>query len=115
MKSEGETSCHARIGDNSENRTLKIEVRLFNALTRYAGPKGTRRIMELPVGVSVREIAARLNIPFERLFLVLANGRDVTAGLVGDAVNGAYQVEDGDVIALSGPVPYSYGYGAPVV
>ena len=24
-------------------------------------------------------------------------------------------LEEGDVVALSGPVPYSYGYGAPVV
>jgi len=115
MKSEVETPCQARIGDNSENQTLKIEIKLFNALTSYAGTNGTRRIMELPVGITVREIAALLSIPSEQLFLVLANGRDVTPGLVGDAVNGSYQIEDGDVIALSGPMPYSYGYGAPVV
>jgi len=105
----------AGIGDNSGNSTLTVEVRLFNALANYAGIEGARRVLELPVGTTIREIAGLLNIPFERLFLVLVNGRDVTPGLVGDAVNGGHQIEDGDVIALSGPVPYSYGYGAPVV
>jgi len=28
--------------------------------------------------------------------------------------HGGY-VDDGDVIAFSGPVPYSFGYGAPIV
>jgi hypothetical protein len=33
----------------------------------------------------------------------------------GGNVNTEAGMNDGDVIAFSGPVPYSYGYGAPVV
>jgi hypothetical protein len=54
-------------------------------------------------------------LPKDKVFLVLRNGRDVTPGLVGAEVNVETALEDGDVIAFSGPVPYSYGYGAPVV
>lgn len=115
MNRELETYYDGGIGDNSANRMLTVEVRLFNSLACYGGDGGCHRTMELPVGTTIREIAAMLGIPFHRLFLVLVNGRDITPGLVGDAVQGAYQIENGDVIALSGPVPYSYGYGAPVV
>jgi hypothetical protein len=43
------------------------------------------------------------------------NGRDITPGLVGDSIRDYHVLDDGDVIALSGAVPYSYGYGSPVV
>ena len=50
------------------------------------------------------------------IFLVLRNGRDITPGIYqGGVVNADAGLSDGDVIAFSGPVPYSYGYGAPVV
>ena len=39
----------------------------------------------------------------------------ITPGLVGDAVKDYHMIEDGDVVAFSGAVPYSYGYGSPVV
>ena len=35
--------------------------------------------------------------------------------LVGDDVKAYHVIENGDVVAFSGAVPYSYGYGAPVV
>ena len=48
--------------------------------------------------------------------LVLRNGRDVSPGLYqGGNVNTEAYLDEGDVIAFSGPVPYSFGYGAPVV
>ncbi len=50
-----------------------------------------------------------------RLSGVLVNGRDITPGLVGDDIRDYHVLDDGDVIALSGEVPYSYGYGSPVV
>ena len=44
------------------------------------------------------------------------NGRDVTPGIYrGGVVNTEAVLDDGDVIAVSGPVPYSWAYGAPVV
>ncbi len=50
-----------------------------------------------------------------RLSGVLVNGRDITPGLVGDDIRDYHVLDDGDVIALSGAVSYSYGYGSSVV
>ncbi len=94
---------------------MTVEIRFFNGVARFSGPSGWRRSLEVPVGTTVAEIAKRLAVPTEQLFLVLVNGRDITPGLVGDPVRGSYQIEHGDVIAFSGAVPYSYGYGSPVV
>ena len=44
----------------------------------------------------------------------MVNGRDVTPLLNGGIETG-HLLEDGDVVALSGPVPCSWGYGSPVV
>lgn len=104
-----------RIGHNSVGATVSVEVRLFNSIVRYAGPEGPRARLELPPGTTVGELADRLAIPRSALFLVLVNGRDITPGLVGAAVETHRPVEEGDVVAFSGAVPYSYGYGAPVV
>jgi hypothetical protein len=55
-------------------------------------------------------------LPIPEIFLVLRNGRDVTPGIYqGGVVNTEVALDDGDVIAFSGPVPYSWAYGAPVV
>ncbi len=107
--------AEAQIGHNSQDVSIDIEVRLFNSITRYANGAGTRRQVGLPAGTTVSELAALLDIPQSEIFLVLINGRDVTPGQVGDPVKGQHMIEDGDVVAISGPVPYSYGYGAPVV
>lgn len=106
---------HGRIGDNSKDATLRVEVRLFNGVARHAGANGPRRRLSLPVGTTVGELADRLGIPRRAVYLVLVNGRDVTPGLVGAAFKDYRQIQDGDVVAFSGAVPYSYGYGAPVV
>jgi hypothetical protein len=55
-----------------------------------------------------------LNIDPAAIFIAWANGRDVTKRL-GDNINLEYVLTDGDEIALSGPIPYSWGYGSPVV
>lgn len=108
-------TTYAAPGHNVAGVEIGVEVRFLNATTAYAGPGGTHQSLRLPAGTTVGELVARLSVPGDKLFLVLINGRDVTPGLVGAAVNGARALEDGDVVALSGPVPYSYGYGAPVV
>ena len=66
-------------------------------------------------GSTIRDVLALWGLPRKEVFLVLRNGRDVTPGLVGADVNVEAVLDQGDVIAFSGPVPYSYGYGAPVV
>ena len=105
----------APIGHNSAEIEITVEVKTFNSLSRY-GPRNSQPLsLDLPVGTTVGELAGRLGIPFSEIFLVLVNGRDITPGLVGDDVKAYHVIEDGDVVAFSGAVPYSYGYGAPVV
>ncbi len=115
MINETDVRSGPGIGDNSKDLTVAVEVRLLNCIAQYAGSAGWCRKLEVPVGTAVSELANQLGIPFERLFLILVNGRDITPGLVGNRVNGNHQIEEGDVIAFSGAVPYSYGYGSPVV
>ena len=105
----------ARPGHNIADSDVSVEVRFFNAIARYAGPRGMRQKMTVPAGTTVGELADRLGVPRKELFLVLVNGRDITPGLVGDGIKDYHVLDDGDVIALSGAVPYSYGYGSPVV
>ncbi len=105
----------AGIGHNSEDASIEVEVRLFNSMTRYANGADAGWRVSVPAGSTVGDLAARLGIPCDDLFLVLVNGRDITPGLFGDAVKIYHVIEDGDVVAFSGAVPYSYGYGAPVV
>lgn len=101
-------------GHNSQGLTMRVEVRLFNSLARFGGSGGGSQVVELPVGSRIGDVMRRYGIPAHEVFLVLVNGRDITRTLLSE-VNTGRAVEDGDVIALSGPVPFSWGYGAPVV
>ena len=103
------------IGDNSGNVTIAVRAKLFNSLCRFSGPEGPVREMTFEAGATVGDIIRQMNLPLDRIFLVLRNGRDISDGLVGGPVNVHAVLEDGDTIAFSGPVPYSYGYGAPIV
>ena len=102
------------IGHNSANADIKVEVRLFNSLSRFGGSDGVRRHLILPAGSSIGDILGRLRIPHCEVFLALRNGRDVTPSLY-SGLNTERIVDQGDIIAFSGPVPYSWGYGSPVV
>jgi len=102
------------IGDNrQELPRVRVSVKMFNSLAAYGGGCAPVDI-ELDAGATVEDVAHRFGVPFERIFLVLVNGRDIAPGRVG-AINLARELEDGDVVSLSGPVPYSWGYGAPVI
>ena len=103
------------IGHNRDGGRITVQVRLFNSMTRFAGDEDPQRELELEAGTTVGELAARLGIPPAEIFLVMVNGRDITRGLVGATVKTYHLLEDHDVVAFSGAVPYSYGYGAPVV
>lgn len=102
-------------GHNSQDIVFEIEVRFFNALTRFAPASEARRKLRVAAGTTVGELARDLDIPKDKIFLALVNGRDITPGLVGAPLRESYMLEEGDVVAFSGAVPYSYGYGAPVV
>lgn len=104
------------IGHNSDGTVLRIEARFFNSLSKYSGEPGLCRQVELPAGTRIGDLISMFALPLPEIFLVLKNGRDITPGLYqGGVVNEEAALDDGDVIAFSGPVPYSYGYGAPVV
>lgn len=103
------------IGHNSGDASMSIEVKLFNSTSRFGGDRGSRFPLEVPVGTTVEELIGRLGIPRQEVFLVLVNGRDITPGLAGKGVRGGYEIEPGDTVAFTGPIPYSWGYGAPVV
>lgn len=106
----------AGIGHNADGIVLQVEARFFNSLSKYSGREGLCRKLELPAGSRVGDIIGLFKLPLDEIFLVLRNGRDITPGIYqGGVVNEEVVLEDGDVIAFSGPVPYSYGYGAPVV
>lgn len=114
MRSDRETDAGAVLGHNALNATISVEVRLFNSLYRYARPNRGVAHLTLPAGASVGDIVRELSVPRDEIYLVLRNGRDVTPRL-NAPVNTDAVLDDGDVVALSGPVPYSWGYGAPVV
>ena len=103
------------IGHNTKDIPIRVEVRLFNSLQKFAGPQGWRSNLEVTAGATVGDVVAELQVPKNEIYLVMRNGRDVSRGLVDGPVNFEAALEDGDVIAFLGPVPYSYGYGAPVV
>lgn len=109
-----QTVSRFAIGHNTAGLLIEVEVRLFNSLARFGGPQGFRRMLSLPAGSTVGDILRQLGVPAPEVFLALRNGRDITPSLYGD-LNTEKAVDDGDVIALSGPVPYSWGYGSPVV
>ncbi len=111
-----EIEAAATIGHNAAGQEIEIEIRLFNSLTRHAGPSGPVRRMRFPVGATVGDAVALLGLPPADVFLVLRNGRDVSPGIYGGGRFNRHAVlDDGDVVAFSGPVPYSFGFGAPVV
>ena len=86
---------------------MEIEVRLFNSLTKYGSGK-----LEVPEGSRVADVLQNLKIPPEEIHLVLLNGRNL--GKVTDS-EVQQPLGPGDVLALSGPVPWSRGYGSAVV
>jgi len=86
-----------------------LEIRLFNRLEKYAPNGSTRFSLATNDSLSFEQLLNRLNIPLNEVFLAMRNGRNIELFSSDDVLS------DGDVIALSGPVPYSKGYGSPVV
>jgi hypothetical protein len=104
------------IGHNIAGATISVQVRLFNSLSRFTSSPTFSEQVTLDPGATVGDIIERYKLPLKDIFLVLKNGRDINPGFYqGGNVDMSAVVEDGDIIAFSGPVPYSPGYGAPVV
>lgn len=103
------------IGHNSADLSVNIEVRLFNSLAKFLPKEDRAPKLTFEAGSTIGDILDLMEIPKSCVFLALCNGRDVSPGVIADGINTDYAFEEGDVVALSGPVPYSWGYGAPVV
>lgn len=106
----------APIGHNTQDIQVSIEVRLFNSLARYNRGDSAGRNLTLAAGSTVGDLMQLLRLPRNEVFLVMRNGKDFSPGLYeAGQINTEAALEEGDVIAFSGPVPYSWGYGAPIV
>lgn len=88
---------------------INIEIRLFNSLGKY----GIKQL-NLQEPCTAAGALDRLPIPPGEIYVVLLNGSNITESL-GGRVEGGHRLNDGDTLALSGPVPFSRAYGAPVV
>ena len=105
----------AGIGHNRCGATIQVEIKLFNSLAVFGGARGSRFRLAVEEGTTIGDVLALLRVPRKEVYLAFVNGRDVTPGLVGAALRTGHELDHGDVLALSGPVPYSFGYGSPVV
>lgn len=88
---------------------IEIELRLFNSLGRYgrSGP------MQVPSSITVGEVLERLRVPAHKVYVSWLNGHNISTAL-GGAIEAHHELKQGDVLALSGPVPFSRSYGTPV-
>ena len=88
---------------------IEIEIRLFNSLQKYHLDR-----LRLEAGCTVGDALRRLAIPDGEIYLTLLNGRNIMQSL-GGGIEREHPLKQGDILALSGPVPFSRAYGAPVV
>ncbi len=94
---------------------IEITIRLFNSLSRYADG-GKPFSMALQDNMTVGEALKILPAPESEIFLLLHNGRNIMQGYgCNSGIEKEHILEHGDVLAFSGPVPFSRGYGAAVV
>ncbi len=106
---------HEAFDHNSRGATVSLEVRFFNKLYDYKTNRSGRMNVSLPVGSRIEDLIQYLGLFQKDVYLVMINGRDISPGKVGDPVNLRPQLEDGDVVSLSGPVPMSGGYGSAII
>ncbi len=102
------------IGHNRADIFIETELRMFNSLSGHNGAPLAPRKLRIAAGSTLGDLLREIDLPAARVHIVWVNGRDVTPRLEGGIETG-HPLQDGDVVALSGPVPYSWGYGSPVV
>ncbi len=94
---------------------IRITVRLFNSLSKYADGK-TELSFNSAGNLTVGEILKSFSVPENEIFLLLHNGRNIMRGVGFNAgIEKDHLLKDGDILAFSGPIPFSRGYGAGVV
>jgi hypothetical protein len=94
---------------------IEVQVRFYNSLTKYA-TGGARLSKQLADGATVADALDAIEVPEPEIFLLLHNGRNIMRGFgCNSGIETDQVLTDGDVLALSGPVPFSRGYGSPVI
>jgi hypothetical protein len=78
-----------------------VEARLAGAPHRQPTSHGLCRSVEVPPGMTIAGLVELLRLPVSEIGVVLRNGCDVTEGIGARPV----PIEDGDIIAFSGPPP----------
>ena len=91
---------------------IEVEVHLYNSLVRFVSRYEPLRLA-LPEGAVPAEVARRLGIPEREIFAAWRNGHNILQSFGGSFEEGVV-LDDGDRLALSGPIPFSRAYGAPV-
>ena len=91
---------------------IEVEVHLYNSLVRFVAKYEPLRLT-LPDGAAPAEVARRLGIPEWEIFAAWRNGHNILQSFGGSFEEGVV-LGDGDRLALSGPIPFSRAYGAPV-
>ncbi len=104
-------------GHNADGATMTIEARLFNSLSAFRKGQVGPLTLALEAGSTVGDVADRVGVPRDAIHLAFHNGRPLMVGGPGPALGVLFDraLDDGDVVAFSGPAPFSWGYGAPVV
>jgi len=88
---------------------MAIEVRIYNSLQRFV--EVPRLMLEAKDPITVAKIVRTLRIDGDEVYVAFKNGKPLGRGLAAAAET---VITDGDILALSGPIPFSWGYGAPV-
>jgi sulfur carrier protein ThiS len=86
-----------------------IEVRIYNSLQKFVSQP--RFTLDVDGEVTVAKLVQQLKIDGGEIFVAFKNGTPLGRGYAAAAET---TVGDGDILALSGPIPFSWGYGAPV-
>jgi hypothetical protein len=94
---------------------IGITVRFFNSLSRYANGKPQFPLL-LKEPRTIGDVVEMLKVPESEIFLLLHNGRNVMQGFgFNSGIEKERVLKEGDILAFSGPVPFSRGYGSAVV
>jgi hypothetical protein len=88
---------------------VAVEVRIYNSLQKFV-PQAKLNL-EVDGEMTVATIVEHLRIDGREIYVAFKNGTPLGRGIAAAADT---TVGDGDILALSGPIPFSWGYGAPV-
>jgi hypothetical protein len=86
---------------------IAITTKFFNSLQKYAGAHKFQMEMFIPLDSTIESLIRALGIPSLEVHLVIKNGRAISWPIQDTSI-AAEPIINGDVIALSGPVPFNW-------